>query len=208
MISGYIEPEIEIRRKIAPVKEKMGFPAYSPDKPSIQEEYSFEPITMDKIVKNEQDYIIVGESGIGKTSFLYWTASQIASKNIISGVIPLFLPLKDIAIINTRNDLFSLLDTRYSLAEHDLSKNQLLFLLDGLDQTPNYGNILNRLRNKDIFGKENRIILTTRPIGYEWIKYSFGYEYLRLIPFDEEELVLRLSALASRMGETHQLLKR
>lgn len=42
--------------------------------------------------------------------------------------------------------------------------------------------------NKDIFGRENRIILTTRPIGYEWMKDRIKYEYLRILPFDEERI--------------------
>ena len=106
----YIEPAIVIRKKIIPESsnERMRMDS---DEQAIKEEYHFEPITLEAIVQNDHDYVLVGESGIGKTSFLYWTASQIASKDIISGVIPLFLPLKDIAIIKTKNDLFSLLDT-------------------------------------------------------------------------------------------------
>ncbi|MBU0700694.1 HEAT repeat domain-containing protein [bacterium] len=195
-MSIYIEPAIEIRRRriSSQPKDRMGIgdgelsPDSYPDKPSSQEEYYFEPITMERIVNDTQDYIIVGDSGIGKTSFLYWAVSQISSGKMESGFLPLFLELKDIAETKTKDTFLSILDTKYSLKDYCLQERRLLFLLDGLDQVIDYGNIADRLRDKDIFGRENRIILTTRPIGYEWIKDRLKYETLRILPFNEERI--------------------
>ena len=190
-MNNYIKPAIEIRKKIIRVEGRddgESFPASYSDEQAIKEEYHFEPITLEAIVQNDQDYVLVGESGIGKTSFLNWTGEEVSKQGIESEFIPLFISLKDIAEIKTMAHFHSILNTQHNLEDYDLGGRRLLFLLDGLDQITNYGNILNRLRDKDIFGKENRIILTTRPIGYEWIKDSFGYEYLRLIPFDEERI--------------------
>ncbi|MFH1859935.1 MAG: SUMF1/EgtB/PvdO family nonheme iron enzyme, partial [bacterium] len=202
--SLYIEPAIEIRKKIIPppnprqrgipFNERMrmddgeSFPDSYSDEQAIKEEYHFEPITLEAIVRNDQDYILVGESGIGKTSFLNWIGTEVSEGRIESEFIPLVIHLKDIAEIKTENDFHFILNTQYSFKDYDLGGRRLLFLLDGLDQVPDFGNIVARLNSKDIFGRKNKIILTTRPIGYEWIKERFEHEYLCILPFDEERI--------------------
>jgi len=155
-----------------------------------KEEYHFESITINEIIISLQDYIVVGEAGIGKTSFLHWIAKQFLSKSIDTKVIPLFVQLTDIAQIKLKDEFLSLLDTQYSIKKYNLEGWKFLFLLDGLDQIENFGNIVDRLKNKDIFGKENKIILTTRPLGYEWvnIKLEDRYAHLRILPFDKERI--------------------
>jgi len=187
----YVEPAIEIRRKrtIDRIRIKdEPYLAYSPYEPARQEEYFFESISMDRIVQDDSDYVVVGESGIGKTSFLRWIGYQISSGKFASDFIPIFVNLKDISHINTQDAFIPLLDTQYHLKDYDLAGKGILFLLDGLDQITDFGNIVKRLENKDIFGKEKRIILTTRPIGYEWVKNKFKHEYLCILPFDEKRI--------------------
>ncbi|HHT9105289.1 MAG TPA: NACHT domain-containing protein [Candidatus Wujingus californicus] len=161
-----------------------------PDELSKKEEYSFESINIQEILSSEHDYIVVGDSGIGKTSLLLWMGKQIALEDKKANYIPLFIQMNDISQINIRNDFLSLLNTRYNLDEYDVKGLRFLFLLDGLDQIGEFGNIQDRLKSKDIFGERNKIILTTRRIGYEWVKKDIEnrYEYLQIQPFDKEKI--------------------
>lgn len=179
----YIQPSIEIKKsKVRVFKE----PAFK--------EPAFETITTNEILGDTRDYILVGDSGLGKTSFLYWLGLLLSLDKIdkiASRFIPIFLHLKDLAEINTTEGLRSLINTKYKLDNYESNGNRFLFLLDGLDQIIDHGNLVDRLRSKDIFGKENKIILATRPVGYESIKDRLvdKYSYLRILPFDEKKIV-------------------
>ena len=161
-----------------------------PDELSKKEAYSFESITIQDIINSERDYIIVGESGIGKTSLLLRIGRQIALESEKANYIPLFIQMNDISEINLRDKFLSLLNTRYNLDEYDVKDRRFLFLLYGLDQIGEFGNIRGELKSKDIFGKRNKIVLTTRHIGYEWVKKDIEdrYEYLQIQPFDREKI--------------------
>jgi len=194
-MNKYIIPHIQIRKKNlsqsrgkSPGSEPN--PAFLPDELSKKEEYSFEAINIQEILSSEQDYIVVGESGIGKTSLLLWMGKQIALEGEKAKYIPIFIQMNDVSQIKMRDEFLSLLNTRYNLDEYDIEDRRFLFLLDGLDQIGEFGNIQDRLKSKDIFGEKNKIILTTRPIGYEWVKKDIEnrYEYLQIQPFDREKI--------------------
>ena len=194
-MNEYIIPHIQIRKKnLSQSREKFHGSefntAFLPDELSKKEEYSFEPINIHEIVSSEQDYIVVGESGIGKTSLLLWMGKQIALEGAKAKYIPLFIQMNDVSQIKMRDEFLSLLNTRYNLDEYDVKDRRFLFLLDGLDQIGEYDNINSGLKNKDIFGDKNKIILTTRTIGYEWVKKNLenSYEYLQIQPFDKEKI--------------------
>ncbi|MBM4056515.1 MAG: NACHT domain-containing protein [Planctomycetes bacterium] len=194
-MNEYIVPHIQIRRKRHdPSKEKFPHsnpnPAFNPDELSEKQEYCFDSITVQEIVNSERDYMVVGDLGIGKTSLLLWIAKQVCSECENAEYIPLFIQIKDVSQIQTRDAFFSLLDTRYNLNKYDAEGRRFLFLLDGLDQIGKYGNINNSLKHKDVFGERNKIILTTRPIGYEWIKKDLDpkYEYLQIQLLDNKKI--------------------
>ena len=194
-MNKYIIPHIQIRKKnLSQSREKSPEsepnPAFLPEELSQKEEYTFETINIQEIACSEQDYIIVGESGIGKTSLLLWMGKQIALEGEKAKYIPLFIQMNDVSQIKMRDEFLSLLNTRYNLDEYDIKDRRFLFLVDGLDQIGEFGNIQNRLKNKDIFGERNKIILTTRPIGYEWVKKNLEnrYEYLQIQPFDKKKI--------------------
>jgi len=194
-VNKYIIPHIQIRKKnLSQSREKSPEsepnPAFLPEELSQKEEYTFETINIQEIACSEQDYIIVGESGIGKTSLLLWMGKQIALEGEKAKYIPLFIQMNDVSQIKMRDEFLSLLNTRYNLDEYDIKDRRFLFLVDGLDQIGEFGNIQNRLKNKDIFGERNKIILTTRPIGYEWVKKNLEnrYEYLQIQPFDKKKI--------------------
>lgn len=82
-MNKYIIPHIQIRKKnLSQSRERTPGsepnPASLSDELSKKEAYSFEPINIQEIVSSEQDYIVVGESGIGKTSLLHWIGKKIA----------------------------------------------------------------------------------------------------------------------------------
>lgn len=194
-MNEYIIPHIQIRenkpsqsRGESPDSEPN--PASLSDELSKKEEYSFEPINIQEIVSSEQDYIVAGESGIGKTSLLLWIGKQIALEGEKAKYIPLFIQIKDVSQIKIRDEFLSLLNTRHNLDEYDVKDRRFLFLVDGLDQIGEFGNIQDRLKSKDVFGERNKIILTTRPIGYEWVKKDIEnrYEYLQIQSFDKKKI--------------------
>ncbi|MEW6006555.1 MAG: NACHT domain-containing protein [bacterium] len=190
----YVEPVIQIRKRRTS-KEKGGLtPSFrKPGKQELnqqteQEEYYFESITPNEVINDKNDYIIVGESGIGKTSFLYWLQAQLL-EGIYPGFTPVLLKLKDIAEFKSEDELISIIDTQYGIKDKDLKGGGLLFLLDGLDQITKYDNIAERLKDKDIFSERNKIIFTSRPVGYDWIKDKLrNYGYLSILRFDEKRI--------------------
>jgi len=172
-MNTYIEPELEIKI----IKE-------------MNKGEHFEPITIEQVLTSEDDYVIVGEAGIGKSSLLDQIAVRVLN-GTATNIFPIFIELKDIEDIRTKQSFIELLSNyrKYNLGEYDLENIKILFLLDGLDQVKEYGNIKKMLKYKDVFfNNKNRFILTTRPVGYNWIDDLKEFKELRIMPFNEERI--------------------
>lgn len=81
-MNQYIEPAIHIRKKKSTYSKDEDFPSqpspiFQHNKKVGKEEYSFEPITIHEIINSKQDYIVVADAGMGKTSLLLWLAQKI-----------------------------------------------------------------------------------------------------------------------------------
>ena len=191
MINKYIEPSLETKQKNRDEipKGDLKFLLSFEDPPPEGEEAKdvFKTITLEEILNSNDDYCIVGQAGIGKSNMLLWIAITILTMK--TPYLPLKIQIKDIKDINSKKSFFEFLEgyQNYDLKGYEFANTPILFLLDGLDQIDNYSNIRDRLKTKDIFGSNNRIILATRPIGFNWIK-DLDYKYLRIMPFDDQRI--------------------
>ncbi|MCF6153841.1 MAG: NACHT domain-containing protein [Candidatus Brocadia sp.] len=201
-LKTYIEPIIEIRQRQSEKEDKFAQLEAVPrqDLKEKEDKYSFVTITFSELLKEDgMDYMIIADSGLGKTTFLKWLEVQVASRTIEPSTeyIPVFIKFTEMATINTYNDLINLIETKFidiettkeDYIQTKWKEGKLLFLIDGLDQVFDTAIISEKLRSKDIYGK-NKVIFTSRPLGYEQNKRSFDdrYEYLRICPFDSERI--------------------
>ncbi len=78
-MNQYIEPAIHIRKKKSAYSKDEDFPGQPyplshHEKQTEEKGYCFESIAVQDIINSKQDYIVVADTGMGKTSLLLWLA--------------------------------------------------------------------------------------------------------------------------------------
>ena len=180
---NYIEPELMIR-KIKDEKE-----LHRPGKkPGPEGQYEYERIKpIDLISKKVARYVIVADSGMGKTTLLKELALRVAEKQFKVDFVPIYIHLKEL------EDCFDIpafkdrLATRTGIPiahiDELYGKGKFLFLMDGLDQVFKWDNFRYIFRD-DFIGK-NLLITAGRPYAYSMNQSYFGkYGYVAINNFD------------------------
>ena len=95
-LKTYIEPIIEIRLRQAEKEGKFTQIKAEPRQEFKEKEdkYRFVPITFSELLKEDgSDYMIIADSGLGKTAFLRWLEVQVAKRTIEPSTeyIPVFI---------------------------------------------------------------------------------------------------------------------
>jgi hypothetical protein len=156
-------------------------------------------VSLKEILKRDgKDYIIVANSGMGKTTLLKWLELNIGHKEVGAELLPIYFHLSSLQNCNSSDGLIKMTADLFGIAmdrrrligalRYLCNREKLVFLLDGLDQIKKQEIILNCLRQKSLFGK-CKAIIGARPIAYDKFGGSLSqYQPLELMPFDTKRL--------------------
>ena len=160
--------------------------------------------------------VVLGESGMGKTTMLHYLARQ-ESKNR-KGLLPIFVKLAEFC--KTREPLESFLLTVISnhisgmqdLAQTAIQQGACLILLDGLDEVnrEQYNAVTERIR-AFISGNQNcRVIITSRKAGFKSHEAPFRIFEIERLPVAEIEIFVSKwfedkTDLASRINNNRRI---
>ena len=153
-----------------------------------------------KLTSFSRSYILSSPVGTGKTTFLYWLATQ--PTDTCTDTVPIFMPCADFERLNPLNwnELKAYListfnfdvltdDLEYFLDTH-FRDGKIFFLFDGLDQIKgdDYTGLVNTIFFKII--ARNRVIISSRPSAVIPLESERGLPFLRLKPFSSEDIKL------------------
>ncbi|PXF53612.1 MAG: hypothetical protein C4B56_01705 [Candidatus Methanophagaceae archaeon] len=158
-----------------------------------------------KLTSFSRSYILSSPVGTGKTTFLYWLATQLTDTDTDTDTVPIFMPCAEFERINPRNwnelreHLTLFLKLKYGFLEEDIKDffdiyfrdGKIFFLFDGLDQIKgdDYTGLLNTIF-KIIALTRNRVIISSRPSAVIPLESERGLPFLRLKPFSSEDIKL------------------
>jgi uncharacterized protein YjbI with pentapeptide repeats len=141
----------------------------------------------ESFLKSEQRLVYVSAVyGIGKTSWSYELAADLATKNlnkIFSDYFPIHIPLKH--GLNRVDDKGNTLDVILSLLNE---KTKILFIFDALDEleTRNVGELTDKISTYLTKYQNSKAIVTTRP--NQDYRSHIGDNYVRLLPFTPDQV--------------------
>jgi len=153
-----------------------------------------------KLTSFSRSYILSSPVGTGKTTFLYWLATQLTDTDTV----PVFMPCAEFERINPRawnelrEHLTSFFKFKYGFLEEDIKDffdtyfrdGKIFFLFDGLDQIKgdDYTGLVNTIFFKII--ARNRVIISSRPSAVIPLESERELPFLRLKPFSSEDIKL------------------
>jgi hypothetical protein len=159
--------------------------------------YNSSELVMDKAIKSDMQYTIVGAPfGIGKTSLSIYLTFIIASKYLEATQevedlpIPIFVPLNLLGELNTIDENGTSLEEKLKqISPGGSSKNRKIILIcDGLDE---YGGDIKELKQKLENLRKSyqnmRFIITTRLEAGIPLKFGIS-SYIRLLPFNDDQV--------------------
>jgi formylglycine-generating enzyme required for sulfatase activity/predicted MPP superfamily phosphohydrolase/energy-coupling factor transporter ATP-binding protein EcfA2 len=170
-------------------------------------------IDIERLLERKSCILVRGNAGMGKTTLikhLAYTITRERAPESLCGHLPVVVFLKDLWPIYEKEKLptdttadvtFTKLLEVYlqnrvstldmAVVESYLSRNRILFLLDGLDEVPEYfrGMLVELAAQFRVKYKHNRFLVTSRPYGIDGtVKKHFG-EFLQDIePLDDEKV--------------------
>ncbi|MEW5924530.1 MAG: NACHT domain-containing protein, partial [Candidatus Zixiibacteriota bacterium] len=148
--------------------------------------------------RDSQSYIIVADSGMGKTTLLHWLQISLAKGEFSNDYLPVYFHLSRLENCKNSRELISIISDQFqygasrlrmeSFIEYFHKRGRILFLLDGLDQIQEQGLILQCLGSHDIFGS-NKTIVTTRPITFNRFGSRLRHEIpVQIEPFNQKRI--------------------
>jgi|GEM_PF-1872313 len=195
--NDYVEPALE-RKAEDPPREGIDLDFRLEEK-KAGAETRFSPISVAEVVRSDRsDYVLISESGMGKTTFLKWLELSISKGELSKDYLPIYIHLFNLKDYTTQDQLISYLATEFSKVVDDrklkqfikviLKQGGFLFLLDGLDQVSDLSVIPEQLEKKRIYA-DSKIIIATRQTGYGLISSQLrNYKFIQLVPFDQKRI--------------------
>jgi tetratricopeptide (TPR) repeat protein/predicted MPP superfamily phosphohydrolase len=159
-----------------------------------RKEWVWEPVPLETVLQDGQNYILVSPSGMGKTTFLTYAACTLLERNAHYPFLSLFFTC---IAINNRNSALAIEDfirrqveSVYTGSQGSLVSREwenLCVLMDALDQARDVDDIVSSLllHDKPLHYKKAKIILSSRQSTADRIKEGFNKIRLRL-PVDDE----------------------
>lgn len=133
-------------------------------------------------VKQYDKLMVLGKPGAGKTTFLKSLALQCSEGQLQSGLVPIFITLKDFGDDPKKQALFDYIIERLSACnivaeeiEQLLKQGKIMVLLDGLDEVKEEHNnyVLEQVRKFYNRYYENRFVITCRIAAQEYKFHEF-----------------------------------
>ena len=159
-----------------------------------------------KLTSFSRYYILSSPVGTGKTTFLYWLATQPTDTDTDTDTVPVFMPCAEFERLNPRawnelrEHLTSFFTFKYGFLEEDIKDffdtyfrdGKIFFLFDGLDQIKgdDYTGLVNTIFFKIIALARNRVIISSRPSAVIPLESERGLPFLRLKPFSTKDIKL------------------
>lgn len=176
---------------------------------------SFITIDNNTLLEDNKDYVIVSNSGTGKTTFLRWLEQCTNEKQ--THRLPIYIHCVELQDFVSHSELINLISSRCigiddydvikSFMEGIFNQSRFLFLVDGFDQVMHYSKLPSLFRSKSLFGS-NKVILSTRPYAYFQNHHELDeYTYLRIKQFDIHQIKFYLGEY-SKVLEQHLILNR
>lgn len=158
-------------------------------------EISKERIRGLSVVEQEDKLIVLGKPGAGKTTFLKYLALQCSGGQLHSGLVPLFITLKDFGNDPKKQTLLDYIIERladYEIKSEEieqlLKQGKIMVLLDGLDEVKEETNkyILEEITNFSDRYDKNRFVMTCRIAAQE---YTFEkFTEVEVADFDDKQI--------------------
>jgi hypothetical protein len=165
-----------------------------------KERFKYVSIDYKDLIKRPGDdklgYVIIADSGMGKTTLLEELVILIAEKRISTDIIPIFFEFYNLKDIKDSSEIRKLIQDKFAIHEEKLinewfQKNRFVFFIDGLDQVIGLDDthFFKNIFEKNIFGN-NHIIFSTRPFAYsifESVSYSaYKFEIVEIYYFNDQ----------------------
>ncbi len=163
----------------------------------------WEDFDLKKLTSFSRSYILSSSVGTGKTTFLYWLATQLTDTDTDTDTAPVFMPCADFERLNPlnwnklREHLTSFFTFKYGFLEEDIKDffdtyfrdGKIFFLFDGLDQIKgdDYTSLVNTIFK---IITNNRVIISSRPSAVIPLESKRELPFLRLKPFYSEDIKL------------------
>jgi hypothetical protein len=188
----FIEPSIRLRIKKR-AEEQSPFAKTSRGKSPQEKEEEFRTIRLKDLLKEKHSFVLVADSGLGKTTLMRELQYQIITGALPTEYIPIYFHFRDLlgvfsidALIERIKDSFPQeipRDRKEETVYPLFRQRRFFFLLDGLDQVEERSNLPNLLGRHGILSS-HRVILTGRPYIYSSLQSDLAhYEYLTLDTF-------------------------
>jgi predicted NACHT family NTPase len=148
-------------------------------------------------IQCNQQLMILGKPGAGKTTFLKWLTLQCLAGVVQGDRVPFFITLKEFAETEEQPDLVGFLTSQLEACdvtesrrtvEELLRAGRLLLLLDGLDevQSTDHDQVLTTIRQAAQQYAENQFIITCRIAARE---YTFDqFTEVEIADFDDQQI--------------------
>jgi len=185
----FIESSIKLRVKQSHVEQPY-------IKISAEKEVEWKSIKMKNLLKEGEKFVLIADSGLGKTTLLKELQYQIAS-DIFTKQIPIYFHFGHLIDVFSTDDLLERIRDKFSreMPKEDIKQavdaffdeKRFIFLLDGLDQIENKNN-LRILLDKNGLLSSHHVILAGRPYIYSLLQNLLShYEYLTLDTFSIQQ---------------------
>lgn len=135
-----------------------------------------------KAVEQHKKLMVLGKPGAGKTTFLKSLALQYIESQLQSGLVPIFITIKDFSDDPTKPTLLEYIikmlsdyNIKSEEIEQLLKQGRMMILLDGLDEVKEESNkyILAQIRHFSNRYNENRFVMTCRIAAQEYVFEEF-----------------------------------
>jgi len=184
--------------------------------------FQWKPKTTNSIVKLENNSIIIGEPGSGKTTFFKTLSKEIIEQNSLRNDIEFYPVL--LTFIDLRNTLFNLEESIIEYFKKDWNVNLLIdskkiidesrcvIFVDALDELPQKEQKQAALKTINEFYEKHpeiKIICSSRPSDYLFYNCkNLGFKYLELSPIDKRQIATFLNSYFSdNIVKSQKLLK-
>ena len=138
------------------------------------------PVEIENMLRSAGNLVILGEPGSGKSTLLRYLAANCAESHSESPIVPLLLPLREVAAGEGGDSLFAEKAASFSrnmlelhipkeFFNRSLQEGRCLFFLDALDEVPesDRGAVVGKIGDLVEEYSTNRFVVTSRRAGYD-----------------------------------------